>query len=424
MRIFLRLLALSPTLLAAACATDGSSAALHPAAPASATASRPSEDDLKFSAFIHDFRTTALASGIQAETYDRSMSGIARNSRVQDLNLRQPEFAKPVWEYLDGAISPLRMSDGQTKLADNATMLANLESLYGVPKQILVAIWGIETNYGAQMGSFNMFEALATLGYDGPRTELGRRELIAAMRLEGAEHLDPRTMTSSWAGAFGETQFMPSTFLRHAVDADGDGRKDLWHSPADALASTAAMLREDGWQPGKTWGYEVRLPANFPYAEADADNIEPLDHWRALGVKTAFGEDLPAGSDGGAIFLPTGAHGPAFLVFTNFKVILRYNNATSYALAVAILADRIVGKAGVLAAWPREEPPLSRDDRMAFQRDLQQLGFDPGAIDGLLGPKVRKALRAYQSARGLVPDGFATQELLQRMEREIAAKAE
>lgn len=419
LRYLARLLALFPALLAAACATAAPGAAHRPQQPPAASAQ---DDEAKFRAFIHDFRATALAQGIRPDTYDRSMDGISLNAHIQDLNLKQPEFARPVWDYLDVAVSPLRVSNGEKALAANATMLANLESRYGVPKEILVALWGIETNYGASMGGYNMFEALATLGYDGPRQDLGRRELIAAMKMEEAENLDPKAMTSSWAGAFGETQFMPSAFLAHAVDGDGDGKRDLWHSPADALASTASMLVEDGWRRGEPWGSEVKLPEKFPYAEAEVDNPQPLAHWRDAGVKTALGAQLPDGPDAGAIFLPAGARGPAFLLFHNFNVILRYNNATSYGLAVAMLADRFKGKAEIMATWPRDEQPMSRDDRLAFQRDLATLGYDPGKIDGLIGPKVRKALRAYQAARGLVPDGFATLDLLKRMEREIAAK--
>jgi membrane-bound lytic murein transglycosylase B len=272
------------------------------------------------------------------------------------------------------------------------------------------------------MGHYNMFEALATLGYDGRRAAFGRRELIAAMTMEQRENYQPKQMVSSWAGAFGETQFMPSTFLAQAVDGDGDARIDLWNSPADALASTASMLDRAGWHRGEPWFLEVTLPANFPYAEADAGNDQPIAHWTALGVKTALGSALPDSPAQGAIFVPAGAAGPAFLLFHNFHTILRYNNATSYALAVGYLAKRIAGSAPILHAWPRGEEPLSRDERTAFQQALKTLGYDPGAIDGIIGGHVRDALRAYQRAHDLTPDGFATQDLLKRMEREIAAK--
>lgn len=428
MRTLLRLIALTPAAMAlVACATSGPSAAHRTRGAVTTPSPAPDraamqEADAAFAAFLHDFREDAIRAGIRPAVYDRSTRDISRNAHIEELNNKQPEFVKPVWDYLDTAVSDLRVQNGRDKLDANGTMLANLQSRYGVPREILVAIWGIETNYGAQMGSYNMFEALSTLGYAGRRTELGRRELIAALKMEQENGFDPKAMTSSWAGAFGETQFMPSTFLAHAVDGDGDGRKDLWNSPADALASTAAMLAEDGWHAGEPWFYEVRLPKGFPYAEADPDNKEPLAHWRALGVTTATGAPLPAGPDDAAIFLPAGAEGPAFLTFHNFRMILRYNNATSYALAVGYLAQQITGGAPILHGWPRGEEPLSRDDRLAFQQSLKTLGFDPGTIDGIIGAQVRGALRDYQRARGLVPDGFATQDLLKRMQREIVAR--
>lgn len=409
-----------PALFAlAACATQARSA--NP--PATIATPKPlPDDDAKFYAFIRNFRQDALAAGISPSVYDRSMDGIARNAHIQDLNNQQPEFVTQIWDYLDTAVSGLRVQNGRDKLAANMTMLANLESRYGVPKEILVAIWGAETNYGALTGHYNMFEALATLAYDGRRADYGRRQLIAALQMEQRENYDPKDMVSSWAGAFGHTQFVPTTFLTQAVDGDGDGKIDLWNSPADALASTASLLDKEGWQRGEPWFYEVQLPSNFPYAEAEVDNDQPLDHWRALGVKTALGAPLPPGPDAGAIFLPAGAEGPAFLVFHNFHTLLHYNNAEAYALSVGLLAQRIAGGAPVLHGWPRGEQPLSVDDRKALQRNLQTLGYDPGAIDGLLGKHARSALRAWQRAQGLVPDGFATQEILQRMERETATK--
>ena len=290
MRTLSRLAILTPAVLAlVACATAGPSAA-HRTRHAAVATPRPAPDrqaareaDAAFRAFLRDFRDDALKAGIKPRIYDRSMRDISRNAHIEELNSRQPEFVKPVWEYLDSAVSDLRVQNGRDKLAANATMLANLQSRYGVPKEILVAIWGIETNYGAQMGNYNMFEALATLGYDGRRADFGRRELIAALRMEQDNGFDPKAMTSSWAGAFGETQFMPTTFLEQAVDGDGDGKKDLWNSPADALASTASMLDRAGWRRDEPWLYEVRLPRDFPYAEADLDNNQTdgalARHW-------------------------------------------------------------------------------------------------------------------------------------------------
>ncbi len=376
----------------------------------------------KFEEFLRDFRDTALKAGIAAQTYDRSMAGIALNPRVQQLNLQQPEFVRPVWDYLDSAVSPDRIARGRQMLAATATALANVEQRFGVAKEVLVAVWGIESNYGTAMGSFNMFEALSTLAYDGPRSDFARRELLDAMRMEEQQHYDPVQMTSSWAGAFGQTQFVPSAFLQYALDGDGDGRVDLWHSPLDALASSANLLQSAGWEKGTTWGYEVTLPAGFAFENAGIETTKSLTVWRSLGVTAANGSALPKSDAQAAIIVPAGARGPAFMVFDNFRVVLKYNNAISYALAVCTLADRLRGGPPVQHPWPREEVPLTRDETIAFQYDLKKLGYDPGNADGIFGRKAHAALQAYQKARGLAADGFATQDLLVRMEREIVAK--
>jgi len=380
------------------------------------------QSQVEFAEFVRGFRDTALKAGIEPQTYDRSMTEIALNSRVQQLNLQQPEFIKPVWDYLDSAVSADRIVKGQQMLAAEAAPLANIEQRFGVPREILVAIWGIESNYGTAMGSFNMFEALATLGYDGPRADFARRELINAMKMEERERYDPAQMTSSWAGAFGQTQFVPSAFLQYAVDGDGDGKVDLWHSAPDALASAANLLQNGGWEKGAAWGYEVALPAIFPFEDANIDATKSLNDWRRLGVTAASGAALPKSDVQAAIIIPAGARGPAFIVFDNFRVVLKYNNAVSYALAVCTLADRLRGAPPILHPWPRDEVALTRDELVAFQVDLKKLGYDPGDPDGIFGRKAKAALRAYQKARGLAADGFVTQDLLVRMEREIVAR--
>ncbi len=406
----IRTLALATLLLTQA-------AGAHPAAPAV-----PSPQDQKFTAFLQDFRQTAKDAGIKGATYDAAFAHVARNQRIEDLNLNQPEFSKPIWSYLDTAVSDNRVSNGQRVLAANAQMLAGIEARYGVPKEVLVSIWGNESNYGQGKEPFNMFEALATLAYDGPRADYARPELIAALKMMQQESYPPERMTSSWAGAFGQTQFVPSTFLAHAVDGDGDGKIDLWASSADALASTASVLADAGWQRGNAWGYEIQLPRGFAYEDADLDVVKPVADWKKRGVRTIAGGELPSAQQPGAIFLPAGARGPAFLVFDNFKVILKYNNAASYALAVSLLADRIRGGFPVQGSWPRDEQPLSRDERIAFQTDLTALGFDIGKIDGILGKKARAALREWQKIHGLPPDGFPTEDLLTRVALEAQAK--
>ncbi|MGH6889472.1 MAG: lytic murein transglycosylase [Rhizomicrobium sp.] len=393
-----------------------------PAAPAAVPAVPAVTADQEFQAFVTGFRATALAAGISPEVYDASVAGISRDPRVEALDLAQPEFVKPVWEYLAGTVTPARIATGQEMLAADAPMLAAIEQRFGVQKEILVAIWGIESDFGREMGGFNMFEALATLAYSGPRADFGRRELLDALKIEQQEHFAPSAMTSSWAGAFGQTQFVPSAFRRYAVDGDGDGRRDLWNSPADALASAANLLFQSGWEREAPWGYEVILPRGFPYELADPDRPSTIMAWRALGVRAAGGFALPASQARAAIYLPAGAQGPAFMVFDNFHTVLKYNNAASYALAVCLLADRIKGYPPIVAAWPPDAVPLSRPEQLALQNDLLRLGFDPGPPDGILGRQGRAALRAWQKSRGFVPDGFATESVLEQVERELEAQ--
>jgi len=411
-------------LLVGACATPAPVDA-HRARHAAEAPPKPklSPQDVKFNQFVVDFRITALAAGITPATYDTAMSGIHRSDRVEALTETQPEFVKQVWTYLDTAVSPHRVSDGQAAMASQAAALATIETKYGVPKEILVSIWGNETDFGSELGSFNIFQALATLAYDGKRTDWARGELLAALKMMQQERLSPSQMVSSWAGAFGQLQMLPSTFLKSAVDGDGDGKRDLWHSAPDALASAAMEVSNDGWQRGRTWGYEVKLPANFAYELADGDSAKAVTDWSKLGVTTATGTALPANTEAGAIYLPAGARGPAFVTFGNFKVILKYNNAASYALAVCYLADLLAGRPAIVASWPRDEEPLSHDERVALQNGLTQLGFNPGKIDGIIGHDGKAALRLWQKAHNEPADGFPTMAVLAQVLTEAKRKA-
>jgi membrane-bound lytic murein transglycosylase B len=373
------------------------------------------EDAARFAAFLHDFREEALKAGVKPATYDRAMSGISLNAKVQDLNLNQPEFVRPVWEYLASAVSDARVKKGKDLIAANADLLARLEQEYGVPKEVLTAIWGLESAYGQSQGTFNLFEALATLAYDGPRAAYGRRQLIAALKVAEVEGLDPTTMLGSWAGAFGETQFVPTTFLERAVDGDGDGKRDVWNSPADALASTANYLKLAGWRSGEPWGEEVRLSADFPFDQADVDIKKSSADWTMLGVRTLGGEPLSSDMMRGWIFLPAGYRGPAFFIRENFDAILKYNLATSYALAVSLLADRYRDAGKIAASWPVDESPLDMSSRFALQSGLNMLGYMVGEPDGVLGRRSRQAIRDYQKDRGLPADGFATPALVTRI---------
>ena len=395
------------------------------AAPAPKTTPVPiaaPEEEVRFHAFIRDFRSEALKAGITPATYDRAVSTIDLNPKVEELNEKQPEFVRPIWEYLAGAITETRISRGRDQIAAHAQLFARLQDTYGVPPEVLTAIWGLETGYGQNEGSFNLFEALATLAYDGPRMEYGRRQFIAALKIAEIEGRDPTTMTGSWAGAFGHTQFVPTTFLEHAVDGDGDGKRDVWNSPADALASAANYLKDSGWRPGESWGEEVQLPQDFAYEQAETSLRKPIAEWAKLGVRNAAGAPLPDGAEEVAILLPAGYRGPAFLVRNNFNVILRYNSATAYALAIGLLSDRLKGAGIVQARWPVDEIPLDEASRTALQEGLTALGFSTGGADGVLGRRTQQAIRDYQKSRGLPADGFATPALLTRILSESSAK--
>lgn len=382
----------------------------------------PAAEDAAFARFLKDFRPQAVAAGVRPEIYDAATRTISRNGRVFDHNLNQPEFTTPIWQYLDNAVSAERITGGRALTVGDADILTAVTARFHVPGEMLVSIWGNESDYGRGQGRYNMIEALATLAYDGPRTDYARPQLIAALKMMQRENYAPEAMTSSWAGAFGQTQFVPTTFLNEAVDGDGDGKIDLWRDPADALASTAHVLANAGWADGKPWGYEVVLPAGFAFEDADLDIVRPVAAWKKAGVTTIAGAELAAADQPASIYLPAGASGPAFLVFPNFKVILKYNNAASYALAVCLLADQIKGAPGVMAAWPRRLSPLSRDERLALQTSLLALGFDIGKADGMIGARSRAALRGWQKAHGLPADGFATQDLLSRIAVEAHGK--
>jgi membrane-bound lytic murein transglycosylase B len=417
-----RLATLFCTLVAVACTATVPKPAPPPSVPVTIPAAPaptpPGSGNPKFDAFLAEARQTALAQGITKETFDAATAGIAPVPSIAAMNANQPEFSKPVWSYLDSAVSARRIADARGMLARYGDVLARIEASSGVPKEILVAIWGMETDYGADTGGFNLFSALATLAYDGPRTDYAKPEFYAALRLYQEQHYPLSEMVASWAGAFGQTQFTPTTFFKYATDGDGDGRIDLWTSAPDALASSARLLSDQGWKKGEPWGYEVKLPKDFPYENADTDTQKTVAEWRAMGVQTADGSLLPQLDDSAGIYLPAGAHGPAFLVLPNFRVILKYNNAASYALAVGLLADRMAGGPPVKHAWPREERPLSRTERIQFQTDLARLGFDAGTPDGVLGRKSRAALRQYQKSKGLLADGFATASLLAMLDKD------
>lgn len=418
-----RLAALTALLLLVACAATIPKPVLTPAPvvtiPIVPAAVAPGSGDAKFDAFLVWARNDALAQGIRPEVFDRATAGLKPLPAIAQMNANQPEFAKPVWSYLDSAVSARRIADAKFLLARDGAMLDAIAAASGVRKEILVAIWGMETDYGNATGGFPLFAALATLAYDGPRADYAKPEFMAALHILQDRNYPLGEMTASWAGAFGQTQFTPTTFLKYAADGDGDGQIDLWQSRADALASAATLLARQGWTANAPWGLEVILPPGFAYQDADLETVKPVREWQARGVKAVNGS-LPLDAGNGAIYLPAGARGPAFLIFANFNVILKYNNAASYALAVALLADRMAGGPDIHAAWPRDERALSHAERLQFQTDLAALGFDPGMPDGVLGRKTRAATRAWQLARGTAADGYPTASLLALLDADVA----
>jgi len=381
-----------------------------------ASIAAPAEAAQGFAQWVADFRATARARGIGEATLRSAFDNVQFLPRVIELDRAQPELTRTVWDYLENTVTAQRVAAGQDKLLQFRNEAEAAASRYGVPPSILVAVWGMESNYGSNYGSTPTIDALATLGFEGRRGDWARAELLAALKILDSGDIGRENMVGSWAGAMGQTQFMPSNFLAYAVDADGDGRRDIWGSMADVMASTANFLSRAGWQANKPWGVEVRLPPGFDFARADTALRQSTAQWAAEGVQGVEGQALPAFDDG-TILLPAGARGPAFLVGPNFRALLRYNNSTSYALAVGLLAQRLSGGSGVQASWPRDLVALTRSQLLELQTALNQRGFDSGTPDGVMGPATRDGLRRYQRSVGLPADGYPSAELLQRLQQ-------
>jgi membrane-bound lytic murein transglycosylase B len=379
------------------------------------SASAEVEHRRDFALWVAEFSTFARKAGIDEATLQIAFENVQRVPRVIESDRAQPEFSRTVWDYLDSAVSTQRVARGQDKLAQLRPEIETIAAGYGVPTEILVAIWGMESNYGSYVGNIPTIDALATLGFEGRREAWARGQLLAALKILQNHDIDRAQMIGSWAGAMGQTQFLPSNFLAYAVDADGDGRRDIWSSVADVMASTANFMARSGWQAGQPWGLEVRLPPGFDYARADADVRQPTSGWSGEGVQTMNGAPLPTMEDS-SILVPASARGPAFLVGPNFRTILRYNNSTSYALAVGLLAQKLAGGPAVQTSWPRDLQLLSRSQLLALQTALNTRGFDSGTPDGILGPATRSGVRHYQRSLGLPADGYPTLDLLQSLQ--------
>ena len=373
-------------------------------------------DEAGLQRFVQTFRSRALASGVSAGTYDRAMRLARYNPDVIRLDRKQAEFSRPVWLYLDSAVSDSRINTGREKASQLNRTMSAIESRYGVPREIVLAVWGMESNFGANRGKMQIIPSLTTLAYDGRRGEMFQNQLIAALRILQAGDTDPEHMLGSWAGAMGHTQFMPTSYLEYAVDFTGDGRRDIWSDdPTDALASTAAYLARNGWRRGEAWGAEVRLPSGFNMGQVGKGTRKPSGTWASQGVTRIGGGALPGGN--GSIIMPAGANGPAFLILDNFRSLLRYNNSDNYALGVSFLGERIAGRSGIQGSWPRNDRPLSTSERQEIQQRLRAKGFYQGEIDGLFGSATMESVAAYQRSIGVTPDGYPTSILLGQLRR-------
>ncbi len=381
-----------------------SSAAL--AAAVIVAAAQPAAAQADFQSCLAGIRAEAAKKGVSGATFDRVMAGVTPDAKVIESLQFQPEFRTPIWDYLATLVDEQKVAEGRAMMSRHAQALASAEQRYGVDRFTIAAVWGVESDYGKVTGRWGLPQALSTLACTAPRRrDYFRGELLATLQIVERGDLAPEKLRGSWAGAFGQTQFMPSTYLRLAVDGDGDGRRNLVDSVPDALHSTANFLAKAGWRTGESWGYEVKLPAGYSGPSGRRDK-QPVSSWAARGIRAFDGGALQGGGSAG-LLLPAGANGPAFLVFRNYDAAFSYNGADSYALAISLLSDRLRGKPGVRAAWPTDDRGLSRAERKEVQEHLLRRGYPIGEADGAIGAATRKAISEYQARAGLPQDGRA-----------------
>jgi membrane-bound lytic murein transglycosylase B len=386
---------------------------------ANASERKSSARDRSFQEFVSSLWPLAEARGVRRETFDRAFANVKFDPQVVAQTIKQPEFVEPIWQYIGGAVSPSRVARGRELAQAENAWLSKARKNYGVDDGVIMGIWGLETDFGAFTGTDNVVQALATLAFVHFRGDYFRNELISALIILDDGEIEPRHMVGSWAGAMGQTQFMPSSFLIYAVDFQGNGRRDIWTSAPDAIGSTANYLAAHGWTKDIPWGFEVQLPPDFSLTNADCSIPAPFTAFAGRGVRRADQAPFPKSGEG-RLLLPAGLRGPIFLVTDNFDVIKAYNTSTSYALAVALLGDEITGGRGLVASWPTSDRPLNVIQVRRLQAKLTKLGYNVGEIDGMVGESVQAALRAYEERKGLKPDGYATLALLKRIESEKA----
>lgn len=368
-----------------------------------------------FQACLGNIRAMALREGVPASVADQALNGLVPDQRVLDLDSRQPEFILTLGRYLGNAISAERIAKGRQMLAQHRTLLQAVERDYGVQPHYIVAFWGLESGYGAFVGDFSVVRSVATLACRTRRAQFFAGETVQALRILSAQHMQAAQMKGSWAGAMGNTQFMPSTFTAHGVDRDGDGRVDLWRSLPDVFASSANFLSKSGWKRGQDSHIEVTLPQGFPYDRIDLNEERTARDWRQLGVTRANGQPLPDFADRAAIAIPAGHRGPAFLMLPNFKVVMIWNRSVLYAISVGVLARQIAGGPGLMREPPADDQPLSREAAIDLQSRLIRLSLYGDEADGLIGPKTRASIRAFQIRSGLIADGHPSPETLARL---------
>jgi membrane-bound lytic murein transglycosylase B len=353
--------------------------------------------------------------GVSRALFEANVAGLTPDLRIMDLLDAQPEFTKSFWDYLDILVNEDRIQNGRAILAQHRATFDAVEKAYGVDRHFIAAIWGVESNYGTQIGERSVIRSTATLACIGRRQDYFREEFLSALEILARGDVKADHLKGSWAGAFGPTQFMPTSFKRYAVDFDGDRRRDVVDSVPDVIASTANNLKKDGWVTGQTWGYEVVVPKGFNFMLADRSRVMSVQEWERAGIRRAGGKAFPRVDDRAYLLVPAGAQGPGFLMLQNFRVIMKYNPAEAYALAIGHLADRLRGGEPFVQAWPRQERVLTRAERYELQQQLAARGYDVGEPDGRLGGKTRNALRQFQSSVGHVPDGFASAAILERL---------